>query len=85
MFPIHASAPAGLSHMNPVGGAVASAAKALRVHQSFQQQRTIPIAGLPFVQHLTGAQREDLAGQRFDAHPLADLEDAGTRCLDWME
>ena len=34
---IHAAAPGGLPNMDPVGGAVAGAAKAGRIHQGFQQ------------------------------------------------
>lgn len=74
MFSIHASAPGGLPGRKPVGGPVTGSTKALRVHQCFQQQGTLPRSGLPVVRHRWGAERQNLARQPFDSHPRQDRE-----------
>src|SRR5207245_2151355 len=70
----HGAASGALSHLDPRGGPVASSAKTLRVHQRFQQQRTMPVAGLPVVRQVSGAQRQNLAGQSLDSHPGQNQE-----------
>src|ERR671923_2218361 len=72
--PIHATAAGGLPDMNPVGSPIAGPAKTDRIHQGFQQQRTMTIAALPVAWHLPGAQRQDLARQTLDLHPRQDEE-----------
>src|SRR5580658_150790 len=76
VVPIHASPSGGLPDMEPVGGPIASAAKALRIYQRFQQQGTNPVASLPVVRYLAGTQRQDLAGQPFDGYPRQDQKPA---------
>jgi len=73
---IHTPAPSGLPNMNPVGGPITGSAKAGRVHQCFQEQRTLPISGLPVAWHDPCTQRQNFAGQSFDLHPWQDEESA---------
>src|SRR5262245_40611984 len=66
VFPVRATAAGGLSHIDPVGGSVAGSAKAIRIHESFQQERTMAVVIFPIVRQLPCTQRQDLAGQSFD-------------------
>jgi hypothetical protein len=77
---VHATAAGGGAHVDPVGRSIASAAKALRVYQGFQQPGTIPISGLPVLGHLPSAQRQDLTGQSLDFDPGQNQESA-VECL----
>src|SRR5215469_892143 len=74
VLPVHAAASGGLPDMDPVGSTIAGPAKTLRIHQGFQQQRTMPIATFPVARHLPRAQRQDLARQSLDLHPGQDEE-----------
>ena len=74
VFPVHAAAARGLSDIGPVGGSVASSAKAVRVHQRFQQQRARAVSGVPVVRYLPGAEGQDLARQSLDADPGQNQE-----------
>ena len=69
MLPVHATPPCGLAHRDPVGSPIASATKARRIHQGFQQHGTAPVVLLPVSRHLPCTQRQDLAGESFDVHP----------------
>jgi len=59
---VHAAAPGGLPHLDPVGCSVAGPTKTIRVHERFQQQRLMAISGLPVLRDPPRAQRQDLAG-----------------------
>src|SRR5579864_1707360 len=69
VLPVHATASGGLPNLYPVGSPIAGSPKTGRIHQGFQQQGTIPVEGLPVARHLPRAQRQNFAGQSFDAYP----------------
>jgi hypothetical protein len=69
VVPLHAPTPCGLSDIDPVGCPVAGSTKAVAIHQSLQQQRTMAVVTFPILRELASAQREDFAGESFDADP----------------
>ena len=76
VLPIHATASGGLPNMDPVGSPIARSPKTGRIHQGFQQQGTAPEADLPVARHLPHAQRQNLAGQPFNAYPRQNQKSA---------
>ena len=59
----------GAAHAQPVGGAVAGAAEALRIDERLQQDRPPRVAPLPVGGQLPRRQRQRLRRQEADAHP----------------
>src|ERR1035438_9686126 len=69
----------GLAQANPIGGSVASARKALPVHEGFQQPNWLPILGLPVLADAPADLAQNVAGQM--RHPDPG-EDEKTRVVD---
>src|SRR5215468_5632941 len=76
VFPVHATATGGWSHVDPVGRSIAGSAKTMGVYQGFQQQGTVSIVTLPVLRHAPGTQGQNFAGQSFDPHPGQNQESA---------
>ena len=66
----------GLADVEPVGGAVAGAAKALGVDEGFQEDGGEAVAAFPIVRELAGDASEDVRGEVGDVHP-GEYEEAG--------
>ena len=58
---LHAAAPGGLSHIDPVGRSAAGSANAVPIHQGFQQQRTTAVVMFPIMRELPCTQRQEFA------------------------
>src|SRR5512138_800723 len=67
-MPVHPTAPASLSEIDPVRRSVTGTAK-LSVDNRFQKQGAITIKSFPIRRQLPRAQRENLACQIVRAHP----------------
>src|ERR1035438_1542151 len=76
VFSVHAAASGGLPNMDPVCRPVAGSAKTGRVHQRFQQHRTMSISIVRVAWQMPGAQIQEFAGQSLNAHPWQHQEPA---------
>src|SRR5208337_3040651 len=72
MVAIELTAAGGLTDVSPVGGLVAGAAEAIRLHESLQQHRAITVALLPVVGQLAGDVAEDFRSHALRLHPGQD-------------
>ena len=59
----------GVADVDPVGGAVAGAGKALAFYEGLQKHRGVVVAGVPVVGQLFGGKGEYLGGEVPRAHP----------------
>jgi len=71
---VHSTPPGRLTHVDPVGGTVTSAAVVLFVHQGLQQQRPDVVMSKPVGGQLAGAEGQYVTGQMLDLYPGQEKE-----------
>jgi len=64
-----ASASSGRTHVEPVGGSVATAAETILLDEGLQQYGRVPILSLKILRYLASGFGEDMAGQILDPNP----------------
>jgi hypothetical protein len=72
MLAVQFAAALGLADVNPVGGPVAGAGKALTFHESLQQHGGVLVAGVPIVSQPFGGKGEYLGSKVSRIHPGHD-------------